>query len=72
MNQEFERAARGLGGVPQTSLGFFAGTIREVLGIPEQLKLRFRISFSYPDEAAPSNWMRMGRMSIEDRGTFHS
>lgn len=64
-------AARGLGGIPQTSLGFFAGAIREVLGIPEELKLLFGISFGYPDDAAPGNRMRMGRVPIEDSVTFH-
>lgn len=64
-------AARGLGGIPQTSLGFFAGTIREVLGISEQLKLLFGISFGYPDEAAPGSHMRMGRVPLEDSVTFH-
>ena len=64
-------AARGLGGIPQTSLGFFAGTIREFLGIKEELKLLFAISFGYPDEAAPGNRMRMGRVPVADSVTFH-
>lgn len=65
-------AARGLGGIPQTSLGFFAGVIREILGIPADYKMLFGISFGYPDEAAPGNRMRMGRVPVADSVTFHA
>ena len=64
-------AARGLGGIPQTSLGFFAGTIRESLGIPDELKMLFGISFGYPDEVAPGNRMRMDRVPVSESVTFH-
>jgi nitroreductase len=65
-------AARDLGGIPQTSLGFFAGTIREFLGIPHELKLLFGISFGYPDEDAPGNRVHMDRVPLETSVTFHS
>lgn len=65
-------AARGLGGIPQTSLGFFAGRIREVLGISEEMKMLFGISFGYPDDNAPGNIMRMGRAPISESVTFHA
>lgn len=65
-------AARGLGGIPQTALGFFAGTIREFLGIPDELKLLFGISFGYPDDEAPGNRVRMDRVPIETSVTFHA
>lgn len=65
-------AARDLGGIPQTSLGFFAGTIREFLGIPDELKLLFGISFGYPDEDAPGNRVHMDRVPLETSVTFHS
>ncbi|MGK2911163.1 MAG: nitroreductase [Sphingobium sp.] len=65
-------AARGLGGIPQTALGFFAGTIREFLGIPDELKLLFGISFGYPDDSAPGNRVRMDRVPIETSVTFHA
>lgn len=64
-------AARGLGGIPQTSLGFFAETIREILGISEDQKMLFGISFGYPDEYAPGNRMKMDRVAIGDSVTFH-
>jgi nitroreductase len=65
-------AARGLGGIPQTALGFFAGTIREFLGIPEELKLLFGISFGYVDEAAPGNRIYMDRVPVDTSVTFHA
>jgi nitroreductase len=64
-------AARGLGGIPQTSLGFFAGTIREVLNVPEHLKLLYGISFGVPDETAPGSLFRSSRASLEETVTFH-
>ncbi|EIT71884.1 MULTISPECIES: nitroreductase [Hydrocarboniphaga] len=65
-------AARGLGGIPQTALGFFAGAIREFLGIPAELKLLFGISFGYPDDDAPGNRIRMDRVPVETSVTFHT
>ena len=65
-------AARGLGGIPQTALGFFAGTIREFLGIPDELKLLFGISFGYPDDEAPGNRIRMDRVPVDTSVTFHA
>jgi nitroreductase len=65
-------AARGLGGIPQTALGFFAGTIREFLGIPDELKLLFGISFGYLDDDAPGNRIRMDRVPVDTSVTFHA
>jgi nitroreductase len=65
-------AARGLGGIPQTSLGFYAATIREALGISEEMKMLFGMSFGYPDESAPGNRMHMDRVPITNSVTFHS
>jgi len=63
--------ARGLGGVPQTSLGFFAQTMRELLGVPDELRFLFGISFGYPDGTAPCNRMRTGRDPVSHGVTFH-
>lgn len=64
-------AARGLGGIPQTALGFFAGTIREALGISKEMKLLFGISFGYPDEDAPGNRVNMDRVPLDTSVKFH-
>jgi len=42
--------AHGLAGIPQTSLGFFAGTIREILKVPSELKMLFGISLVMPTQ----------------------
>ncbi|MEY8742411.1 nitroreductase family protein [Bacillales bacterium AN1005] len=41
-------AARGIGSVPQTVLGFHAEVVREVLGVSKEMKLLFGISFWLP------------------------
>jgi nitroreductase len=63
--------AHGLAGIPQTSLGFFAGTIREILNVPSELKMLFGISFGYADPDAPGNSFRLGRDPISHNVTFH-
>lgn len=64
-------AARGIGSIPQTSVGMYADTIRQVLGVSEDMKLLFGISFGYPDQEAPVNSIRMGREPIESNVTLH-
>jgi len=64
--------AHGLGGVPQTMLGFFGDVVRAALGIGEDFRLLFGISFGYPDQDAPEAGYRMDRAPIEEAVTFHS
>lgn len=64
--------AHGLGGIPQTMLGFYADTIRELLGIDPSLKMLFGISFGYPDKTAAANRYRIDKVSIEESVTFHN
>jgi nitroreductase len=63
-------AARGLGGIPQTALGFFAGAIRGYLGISDEFKMLFGISFGYPSENAIKG-PRLGRAPLSESVTFH-
>ncbi|MBU8691193.1 nitroreductase [Priestia megaterium] len=63
--------ARGIGSVPQTVLGMYADTVREVLGVSNEMKLLFGVSFGYPDKEAPANSLRLGRDPIEESVTFH-
>lgn len=60
-----------LGGVPQTVLGMFADTVRDVLGVSSDQKLLYGISFGYADEGAQANRTRMGRDPISSNVTFH-
>ncbi|MEG5266295.1 nitroreductase [Pseudomonas sp. JDS28PS106] len=63
--------AHGLAGVPQTILGFYAPTIRQKLGIPEELKLLFGVSFGYGDPSAPAQQVDVGRAPLSDSVVFH-
>jgi nitroreductase len=63
--------AHGLGGIPQTMLGFYADTIRKVLGIDPSMKMLFGISFGYPDTAHAANRYRIEKATIEDSVIFH-
>ena len=65
-------AARGIAAVPQTILGYYASTIREVLGVSEDLKLLFGISFGYADEDAASYSYDVGRVPSTECATFHA
>lgn len=65
-------AAHGLAGVPQTLLGFFAETVREVLGIDPSLKMLFGISFGYADPDHPASAYRIGKAPLAETVTFHS
>lgn len=64
--------AHGLGGIPQTMLGFYAETIRAVLGISPSLKLLFGISFGYPDLNSPANAYRIEKAPVEECVTWHA
>ena len=61
----------GLGSIPQTSLGYFADTVRTVLGVPSELKLLFAISFGYADETADANAYQLGRAPLSSTVVFH-
>ncbi|MFC5458936.1 nitroreductase [Massilia niabensis] len=63
--------AHGLGGIPQTMLGFYAETIREVLGIDPSMKMLFGISFGYPDTASAANAYRIEKAPVEESVIFH-
>jgi nitroreductase len=64
-------AARGLAGIPQTILGVYADTVREFLGVPEELKLLFGISFGTADPAAPVNAVGRERVPLQQSVVLH-
>lgn len=64
-------AAQGLVAVPKTILGYYADTVRDVLAIPDDMKMLFGISFGHADEAAPSDSCDVGRVPITESATFH-
>jgi len=64
--------ARGMAGIPQTLLGFYADTVREVLGVSGEFKLLFGISFGFEDPHGISQTVRMGRAGISESVVFHN
>lgn len=64
--------AHGLGSCPQTALSFQADYVRGQLGLEENNKLLFGISFGYPDPDAPANACVTTRAAVADAVTFHS
>ena len=63
--------ANGLASCPQTSLGFHADIVKEMLGVGDNLKLLFGLSFGYPDNENPINGVRVGRADLDDVVVFH-
>lgn len=63
--------AHGLGGIPQTSLGLYADTARDLLGVGADMKLLFGIAFGYEDEASIYNSYRMERAEVSETVVFH-
>lgn len=63
-------ASKGLAGVPQTSIGMMAATVRQVLGVPSDLKLLFAISFGYPASEGDTASMSP-RIPVNSAVTFH-
>lgn len=63
--------AHGFAGVPQTVLGFYADRVREVLGVADDFKLLFGISFGHADPDAPEQMIDVGRAALGDSVVFH-
>jgi nitroreductase len=64
--------AHGLGGIPQTMLGFFSDVVRSSLGVSDEMKLLFGISFGYPDTNSPIETYRIGRAPVNQCVRFHT
>ncbi|MDX7985929.1 nitroreductase [Xenorhabdus sp. 12] len=65
-------AARGYAGIAQTLLGFHADVVRQILGVSEQYRLLFGISFGYADPNVPTYHVRMGRVTVDESVRFHN
>ena len=63
--------AFGIASIPQTSLGFHADLVREILDVDPVNKLLFGISFGYEDDSDPLNTIRMGRADVDVNTVFH-
>ena len=63
--------AHGLGSIPQTMLGFYADTVREVLKIDASHKMLFGVSFGHADKTAAGSDYRIEKVPIDESVTFH-
>ena len=63
-------AAYGVYSCPQTSLSFVADTVRNFLGISQDLRLLFGISFGYPNKKHPSYNLKVGRAPLSENVRF--
>lgn len=63
--------ARGFHGIPQTILGMYADVVRESLGISDDLKLLFGISFGTADPTAAVNDVRTPRLPLGRSVVMH-
>jgi nitroreductase len=63
--------ARGFAGIPQTVLGFYPHTIREILNVSDDFKLLFGISFGYADPSTPEQRVDVGRARLDESVVFH-
>ncbi|MFJ7771430.1 nitroreductase [Streptomyces sp. NPDC097107] len=63
--------ARGFRGIPQTALGMYADTVRQFLGVPEDLKLLFGIAFGTDDRTSPMHNINIGRIPLQESVVLH-
>jgi nitroreductase len=63
--------ARGIASCAQGALGLFPEIIRLQLGIPQNYKLLFGVSFGYEDRNVKANTARVGRAPLDDAVRFH-
>jgi len=63
--------SRGIGSCAQGALGLFPGIVRRHLGLADDHRLLFGISFGYEDPAEPANAARVGRVPLGEAVRFH-
>lgn len=63
--------SRGLASCAQGALSLYPTIIRRSLGLSDDNRLIFGISFGYEDEAVPANSARVGRGALGDAVVFH-
>lgn len=63
--------ARGFHGIPQAVHGMYADTAREVLGVPDDLRLLFGISFGTAKPDSPVRDLEIGRVPLDESVVLH-
>ncbi|HSV46140.1 MAG TPA: nitroreductase [Ramlibacter sp.] len=64
--------SRGIASCAQGALGLYPSIARRVLGLPDDHRLLFGISFGYEDPQAPANAARTGREPLASAVQFHT
>ena len=62
---------RGISSCPQGALGLYPDVVRAHLGLREDLRLLFGISFGYEDPDSSANRTRVGRVPLSEAVRFH-
>ncbi|MFT6311030.1 MAG: nitroreductase [Porticoccus sp.] len=62
--------ANGIASCPQTSLGFFAGIVKEEFTVSDDLNLMFGLSFGYAADDSPINAIKIDRAPLSETTTF--
>lgn len=60
----------GLASCPQAALSFQAPVVREVLGLPDEMRILFGLSFGHEDPDARANGCRVGRAALQEAVAF--
>ena len=63
--------AHGLGSCAQGAISHYAGAVKQVLGVPDDLICLFGLSFGYPDDDHPSTAAVTGRAPISETVILH-
>jgi nitroreductase len=63
--------SRGIASCAQGALSLFPDIVREHLGVPEDQKLLFGVSFGYEKPTVKANDARVGRALLDDSVRFH-
>ncbi|MDX1889441.1 nitroreductase [Mycolicibacterium sp. 050158] len=62
--------ARGLGSCVQVSIAGYPDTLREQLGIGQEMRILCGLAVGYPDPAFPANFLQVPRNQLEANITF--
>lgn len=63
--------AQGLGSIPQASIAYYADTVRQHFGVPEDQLVLAAISFGYADPDHPANKFRTERATLDEMVEWH-
>jgi nitroreductase len=63
--------SRGIQSCAQGALGLYPSIVRQQLGVSDEFRLLFGISFGYEDPEDPANATRVGRATLSEGVVFH-